>query len=97
METFELSWRDKPCSSSAALMGDCCGYVPGACPADLADVADRALGASTVAGTVLRAGDSVPILRLGLKPQDTAAWTTFRSERLKLGCRICYCSVFNEC
>ncbi len=93
IETFELFWSEKPYRSSADLMKDCCGYMPGSNRSD----AENALGTSEVAGTVLRAGDNVPIIRYVLTTENAATWNAFSAQRFKLNYRVCYCSVFNEC
>jgi hypothetical protein len=87
IETFEMFWNGKPYRTSLDLLKDCCGYK----------VNDRALGTSEIAGTVLRAGDSVPIIRYGLAPNNSATWHALDNGRFKLGYRVCYCSVFDEC
>jgi hypothetical protein len=95
IETLELFWQGKPYRTSLELLKDCCKYDMS--HSDQSQVQDRPLSTSAIAGTVLRAGDNVSIVRYGLTPNNSATWETLRSQRLKISFRLCYCSVFNEC
>lgn len=95
IETLELFWNGRPYRTSLDFLKDCCKYKPG--HTDQSPVQDSPLNTSEIAGTVLRAGDNVQIVRYVLTPDNTATWEALRSQRMKVGLRICYCSVFNEC
>lgn len=90
IKTLEVFWNGRAYRSAAELLKDCCGRQP-------PDAPDSALGTSSVAGTVLRAGDTVPVIRYALSPQNADIWNAFRTQRFKLSHRICFCSVLNEC
>ena len=95
IETLELFWRGKPYRSAGELLRDCCGFE--APHSNQSPVEGSPLATSEVAGTVLRAGDNVSIIRYGLTADNTAAWQALRLQRMKIRLRLCYCSVFNEC
>jgi len=95
IETLELFWQGKPYRTAVALLKDCCEYKTG--HSNQSPVQDDPLGTSEIAGTVLRAGDNVPIVRYVLTPDSAATWGALRLQRLKISFRICYCSVFDEC
>ena len=87
IKSFEVFWNGHAYASTAALMKDCCGLTQ----------ADGMLGTSSVAGTVLRPGDSVPLIRFVQSDANEASWSAFRAQRFKLTHRICFCSVLDEC
>lgn len=87
IKSFEIFWNGRAYASTAALMKDCCGLTQ----------ADGMLGTSSVAGTVLRPGDSVPLIRFVQSDSNEASWNAFRAQRFKLTHRICFCSVLDEC
>jgi len=95
IETLELFWKGKPYRSAAELLKDCCGYKTS--QINQSPVEDSPLATSEVAGTVLRAGDNVSIVRYVLTTDNTPTWQALRSQRMKISYRVCYCSVFNEC
>jgi hypothetical protein len=95
IETLELFWKGKPYGGAEELLKDCCDYKTS--HSNQAPAEDNPLSTSEVAGTVLRAGDSISIVRYGLTPDNTATWQALHSQRMKISYRVCYCSVFNEC
>jgi hypothetical protein len=95
IETIELFWQRKPYQTSVELLKDCCAYKTG--HSDPSQAQDSPLRTSEIAGTVLRAGDMVSIVRYVLTPDNAATWGALRSQRFKISFRLCYCSVFNEC
>ena len=95
IETLELFWKGKAYGSAVELLKDCCDYKSS--HSSQSPVEDSPLATSEVAGTVLRAGDNVSIVRYVLTPDNAATWQALRSQRMKISSRICYCSVFNQC
>jgi hypothetical protein len=95
IETLELFWKGKAFRNAAELLKDCCGYK--APQSNQLPVEDSPLSTSEVAGTVLRPGDNVSIVRYVLTPDNAATWAALRSQRVKISLRTCYCSVFEEC
>jgi hypothetical protein len=95
IETLELFWQGKPYQTSLELLKDCCAYKAG--HTDQSASQSNPLTTSGVAGTVLRAGDFVPIVRYLLTADNALTWEALHSQRQKIGLRVCYCSVFNEC
>jgi hypothetical protein len=95
IETLELFWKGRAYQGGADLLKDCCDYKTP--QSNQSPLEDSPLSTSDVAGTVLRAGEDVSIVRYALTPDNTATWQALRSQRMKIGYRICYCSVFNDC
>lgn len=95
IETLEAFWKGKPYRSSANLLNACCGFGVGQSggPSDTS----HALSTSEVAGTVLRAGDMVSIIRYVPTANNATLYSAFGAARSKIAFRICYCSVFDEC
>ena len=95
VETLELFWQGKPYRTSQELLKDCCDYK--SARSNQSPAEDSPLATSEVAGTVLRAGDTVSLVRYLLTSDNTATWQALRSQRSKISFRLCYCSVFNAC
>jgi hypothetical protein len=70
IQTLELFWKGKPYRTSVELLRDCCEYK--ASHSNQSPVEDSPLGTSKIAGTVLRAGDNVPIVRYVLTPDNAS-------------------------
>ena len=95
IETLEVFWKGKAYRDSDDLLKACCGYKRGA--GQSGGDTSHALSTSEAAGTVLRAGEAVPIIRYVRTPDNAAFYSTFGAARDKITYRICYCSVFDEC
>ena len=99
IETVELFWNGSPYRTATELLRACCGLGSGASTGQSTDSSEgaSALSTSQAAGTVLRAGNSVPIIRYVPTRDGMAAYEAFASARKMVSFRVCYCSVFNEC
>jgi hypothetical protein len=79
-------------SSLPQLLAHCCGLpsAPGAKPR-------LSYENSLVANSVLRPGEVVPMVVLSRAQTDPAVFDAFYRRLLRIGFRVCYCSVFDEC
>jgi hypothetical protein len=91
IETFELWWRGKSMSSPSQLLKACCRPDSGL------QQGNPAIGLGLASPRILRAGEHVDFLSLGLTATSREAFRKFDSERDYIRTRVCYCSVFNEC
>jgi hypothetical protein len=91
IETFELWWRGKPMSSPAQLLKACCTPDPGH------QQGDSVISLGLASPRILRAGEHVDFLSIGLTPTGREMFGKFDTERDYIRTRICYCSVFDEC
>jgi hypothetical protein len=94
VESVELSWHGQAFRSARQLLRACCALPPGT------QAKGPAYETSTLDGTVLRAGQTVNLIRVIHPGEDPTVWDRFHallypSEQLSV--RICYCSAFNEC
>ncbi len=94
VESVELSWHGKAYRSSRQLLRACCALPRGA------QAQSTPYETSTLDGAVVRAGQTVNLIRVINPGEDPAVWHRFHAllypgEQLSL--RICYCSAFNEC
>jgi hypothetical protein len=98
IEALELFWNGHAYASASDLLKDCCGRpVLARAGSDAPVAADATLGTSTVVGTVLRPGDTVPIIRYALSSGNADFWNAFRAQRFRITHRICFCSALDEC
>jgi hypothetical protein len=80
----------RPVARLPEMLRACCG-------GDAADY--RGIISSTVAGAMIRPGQTLSYIRFPLTPANARVWTALdqarKSDRIET--RICYCSVFEEC
>jgi len=89
VQSFEVFWRGKAYTSSAALLRACCTNDK---------TTTFQTGTLPVLGVVLRAGDQRQFFRFDLTPDNKDIWKAFdRVRQRELSYRACYCSVFDEC
>jgi hypothetical protein len=86
---IEVMWGGRAHRNAVDFLEACCGFRPGT-----ADVEYE-----LIAGRVLRAGQSVNILRLPHTDADAATWNALNVARIShdLTVNVCYCSVFDQC
>jgi hypothetical protein len=99
IETLEVFWKSQSYATSKELLQACCGLGNAHAANQAAGSGDdtRHVSTSVVAQTVLRPGDSVPIIRYARTTDDAPGYAAFDSIRDHISYRVCYCSVFNEC
>jgi hypothetical protein len=100
VENFEVIFNGKPVSSSQELLQRCCGYDPRKPhPVSVNQPQIGSWTEGTVAGSVIRAGESRIFFKLPLTAQNEHTWTILRDavSSRRLLARACYCSVFEEC
>jgi hypothetical protein len=91
IETFELWWRGKSMSSPTQLLKACCTPEPGH------GHGDPVVGLGLASPRILRAGEHIDFLTVGLTATDREVFVKLNSERDYIRTRVCYCSVFDEC
>ncbi len=89
IETFELWWRERPISSPGQLLKACCSP-------DLAH-SNPVIGVGLASPRILRAGEHVDFLAVGLTATSHEVFEKFNNERDYIRTRVCFCSVFDEC
>jgi hypothetical protein len=89
IETIEVKWAGRAKRNAVDFLKACCGFTP--------KTAD--LEYELIAGRVLRAGQSINILKLPHTRADDAAWNALNRARIahELSVNVCYCSVFDQC
>jgi hypothetical protein len=99
IESFSISYDGKPAKGWAALIRACC--APDGHPinttADLLADTDNRMMSARLRQRVLRASDSITLMRLPRTDANGALWAKLNEARFKLEMRVCYCSVFDEC
>ncbi len=94
VESVELSWHGKSYRSSRQLLQACCALPRGI------QAKGTPYEQSTLDGTVVRAGQTVNLVRVINPGENPAVWDRFHALLYpinQLDFRICYCSAFNEC
>ncbi len=91
IETFELWWRGNSMSSPSQLLKACCTPDPGH------KQGDPVIGLGLASPRILRAGEHIDFLSVGLAATAREVFDKFNSERDYIRTRVCYCSVFDEC
>lgn len=94
VESFEVRWNGKFYAGSTSYLKDCCGRAPLPFPAK---PGQTSVFNGSVAGSVIRAGETRHFLEMALGPDDVAAWRALDRARSRTQFRACYCSVFDEC
>jgi hypothetical protein len=89
VRTFEVLVDGVPVPNWRALRAACC--------AEVADVADTGLTASSAIGAVLPANKDRVVFALQRMPQNERLFDAFVGSLKRLEVRACYCSVFDEC
>ena len=84
----QVTYDGKPARSTLDLLAQCCGLTP-------SGHVDYAF--SLLTNTVVRAGDTVDMITLRREPLNSQIFGPLRRNALRVGFRICYCSVFDEC
>ena len=85
----EVSYDGKPVSGPSALLADCCG------------VSDKAPGASIVSSAIQRrvigADEWIQAMRVTPSSTSPAIYEAVGRALPRVGMRLCYCSVLDEC
>lgn len=96
IESFEVSWKDKPFRSASQLLQACCGYTPVKATSPEAK-GHTPLTTGTVQGIVLRAGETEEFIHYPRNTDNSAVWDKLDKARDQMTFRVCYCSVLNDC
>ena len=86
----QLSYKGKAVASLQELLELCCKR-----PVEIA--AEKVTSISSSIDPVLKAGDTVKILRLRKAGNPDWLWQQANSERYKVAIEVCYCSVLDTC
>ena len=99
VESFAVLWDGKPVKGWASLVKACClaDGTPTNQPLDIPKLTGGHALSSKLIQRVLRASDSVTLLRLPKSEANAELWTKLDDARFRIQFRICYCSVFDEC
>ncbi|MBV8681373.1 MAG: hypothetical protein JO111_00760 [Caulobacteraceae bacterium] len=84
----QVTYDGKPARSTQDLLAQCCGLTP---------AGHFNYAFSLLTNTVVRAGDTVDMITLKREPLNDQVFEPLRRNALRVGFRICYCSVFDEC
>ncbi|MBV8145898.1 MAG: hypothetical protein JO184_12910 [Gammaproteobacteria bacterium] len=96
IESFEVWWHEQPIASADELLKLCC-LKDATLQLDPATMHAMRMNISTVAPSVLRAGDELTFLSLERTDSNAETWDRLDLERVQIRMRACYCSVFDEC
>ncbi len=84
----EVTYEGVPAHTISELLTRCCGF----------DVKKPIhYQYSVITNSVLRAGESDDLLFVEDDPKSPEVFRSLRQNLLKVGLRVCYCSVFDEC
>ena len=97
IESLEVFWNGKPVGTYQELLTKCCGYHAGTRPPPTSRDSPNPLSTSIASGTVLRAGESVALIRYRRSGADASVYKDLDGARDKIQYRICYCSIFDQC
>jgi hypothetical protein len=84
----QVTYDGKPARSTLDLLTRCCGLTA-------AGHVDYVY--SLLTNTVVRAGDTVDMITLRPEPVNAPIFNALRQNARRVGFRVCYCSVFDEC
>ena len=98
IRSFEVFYKGMPMASTATLMHACCDRSFKEQSPEAPQALKTAMVTGKIAGTVIRAGESVAFIRYALGSDNAAAWHALdKARKHDIKYRICYCSVFDEC
>jgi hypothetical protein len=99
VRSFEIFYKGKAYRSSTALMRACCdSHFAGAESLKVSELAGWDFVTGTIAGGVIRAGESKGFITYAFDARHAAAWHALDLARQRsVSYRLCYCSVFDEC
>jgi hypothetical protein len=92
LRSIELSFAGKPAANLPAVLDLCC--TKGEPASSLPETSTWSSG--DIRGAMLPAGKELTLFAFAETPQDPR-WERFKAAREKIGLRVCYCSVFDEC
>lgn len=87
VRSVELRYRGEAVSSFRELLEKCCA----------GDERNLGYGESSLAGEVLRPGQTIDFAFLIPQMAGEEVWQRFEQERFGVEVDVCYCSVFDEC
>lgn len=99
VKSLAVFFDDKPVRDQRELLRICCGPAP-----KLSEPSERVAGeqeigviTSSVANTVIQAGEGRDYIRLAKSPSLVAQWDALNKARFRLRFEACYCSVLGDC
>ena len=89
IEAIEVKWRGNGKHDAVDFLEACCEFRPGGADVEF----------EIVAGRVLRAGQSLNLLKLPRAGTNASTWALLNRARISrdLSVNVCYCSVFDDC
>lgn len=94
VKTFEMSYRGQPVSSGIDLLRKCCGL--GGDAATIKAQLPNGLSYSLIGESVMRAGDTTPVLSLK-RSGDQPVTEKLAQSLHDISFRVCYCSILDQC
>ena len=95
IKTFEVFYNGAPVSSGLDLLRKCCGL--NANDKEIAKQLPQGFVYSVADNTVLRAGESNPVLQIHRMASAPDIPSRFSNALQDIRFRVCYCSILDEC
>lgn len=99
VKSFAVLLDGKPVRNQGELLRACCGEPP--TPATATERLSKGWKAdvvtSSIANTVIRAGERRDYIRLADSPAVSEQWEALNKARFRLTFEACYCSVLGDC
>jgi hypothetical protein len=98
VKSLDVYFDGKPVRDQGELLRRCCGDPPKT-KAAVRPATDQEVGVitSTIANTVIRAGERRDYIRLAKPPSYSENWEALNRARFGLTFDACYCSVLGDC
>jgi hypothetical protein len=91
LRSIDLSFAGRPAATLRALLAICCTQEPaGSLPKT------SSWSSGDIRGFMVQAGKGINLFAWPEAPEDPR-WARLEAVRDKIGIRVCYCSVFDEC
>lgn len=99
VKSFTIFLDGKPVRDQGELLRNCCGKPPEPVTPEQRLSTDRGVGVitSSVAGTVVKAGERRVYLKLANSPEVNEQWEALNKARFRVTFDACYCSVLGDC
>jgi hypothetical protein len=94
LEKLVVRYKGEPVRGWLELLQACCGVSRSITPNELQNIGFESGGAPK---SIIRANESVLLLRLGRLPERPEIWERLSAARLELTFEACYCSILGDC
>ncbi len=94
LKSLVVRYQGKPIRGFVELLQACCGLPQGVTKEDLKDIG---VGQESSLIGVLRARETLTMLKLVRTPSNVALWQGFSAARGVLTFQACYCSIVGDC